>query len=158
MVGWSVGGWVGRISRPPIEPAAGLGQAPSLPPAACPVPSEGSQPRAKVWGFGREPAPLPCLVLPVLSSIGNKTLTVVTSALVSASARLLISPETHTLVPPSEGVCSGHWNPRIQSALLVQLAAVSPRASLSVDGYSMAIGSCRLNQLFPSAHPQGLLN
>lgn len=55
MVGWSVGGWVGRISRPPIEPAAGLGQAPSLPPAACPVPSEGSQPRAKVWGFGREP-------------------------------------------------------------------------------------------------------
>lgn len=52
-------GW--GIFRPPIKPAAGLGQVPSFPPAACPAPWEDYQPRAKVPGFGREPIPLPCV-------------------------------------------------------------------------------------------------
>lgn len=47
-----------------------------------------------------------CLAFPVLSFIGNKTLTVASSALVRASARLFISPEMHTLVWPCVGVCS----------------------------------------------------
>lgn len=46
------GEWLGwGISRPPIKPAAGLGQVPSFPPAACPVPWGDYQPWAKVRGL-----------------------------------------------------------------------------------------------------------
>lgn len=78
------GEWLGWVSRPPTETAAGLDKCPaSQLPALCPGKATNHGPRSEAVGGSQGLCPVWSLCL---SSPGNKPLTVVTSDLVRACA------------------------------------------------------------------------